>query len=205
MPSQENVRLFNAKHALILCALALPLAFGINWIFHSESLLIIALKGKPLLVQLWVGALIGSSLALLGLGALLVGQRHFKWLAALREQMFTLFSRVDLSGMNPLLIGITAGLWEEVIFRAALQPIVGIWWGSLIFMLCHTGTGQFWAMNWKKVVYAVGVFAAGVLLGSIFEHIGLLAAILTHALIDIIGLFALRHLHRVSLLVPQSA
>jgi len=203
MTSPSDTQLFNAKHALILCALALLLAFGINSIFHSESLLTIALKGEPVFVQIWAGALIGSSLAFLGLGALIAGQRYCNWLGALREQMFTLFSRVDLSGLNPLLIGAMAGLWEETLFRASLQPIVGIWWGSLIFMLCHTGTGQFWTMNWKKAVYAVGVFAAGVLLGSIFKHVGLVAAILTHALIDIVGLFAMRRL--LSSAVPQTA
>jgi membrane protease YdiL (CAAX protease family) len=106
--------------------------------------------------------------------------------------------------LNPLVIGITAGVWEETLFRAALQPVIGIWWTSLIFVLCHTGTGQFWKMNWKKAVYAAGVFAASVMLGLIFENIGLLAAITTHAAIDVIGLYAMRHLRKRAMVMPQN-
>jgi len=165
----------------------------------------VARKGEPPIQQLFLGAVTGSLLAVLGLAAFTVGLRYIKGLFALREQMLTLFSRVDLSGMNPLMIGITAGLWEEVLFRAAVQPIIGIWWGSLLFMLAHTGTGQFWTMNWKKAIYAFGVFVAGVMLGEIFEHVGIIAAIATHAAIDIVGLFAMRRLRGVSTAASQSA
>jgi len=205
MTPPATPRLFGAKHAAILCVIALLIAFAINALFNSESLFAIARKGEPPLRQFWIGALIGTSIASLMLAAFSVGRRYFTALQALSEQMFALFTRVDVSGLSPLLIGITAGLWEEVFFRAALQPLLGIWWGSLIFMLCHSGTGQFWKMNGKKAVYALGVFAAGLMLGFIFEKIGLVAAIATHACIDIMGLFAMRHFQLASFATQQDS
>ena len=192
MPVSQPPKLFNAKHAGILCAIALLIAFAISAIFHFEPFWEAFRKGMPPLRQLTFGVLVGAFIAFLGLVTLMLGTRYLRVFATFRKEMFALMSRVDTSGINPLLIGLSAGLWEEVLFRATLQPIVGIWWGSLIFMLCHAGTGQFLSMNWKKVAYAVSVFAAGLMLGWVFQNIGLLAAIAAHATIDVIGLFAMR-------------
>lgn len=205
MTSPQTTRQFGANNAVLLGLIALAIAFGINAIFHSESLFVIAGQGAPILQQLGIGLIVGSVLAVLGLAALATGSRYFKNLEAFKAQMFALFDRVNLVGVNPLVIGITAGVWEETLFRAALQPVIGIWWTSLIFVLCHTGTGQFWTMNWKKAMYAAGAFAASVMLGLIFEHVGLLAAITVHAVIDVIGLYAMRYLRTTTVVVSQNA
>ena len=63
---------------------------------------------------------------------------------------------------------------------------------QLIFTVLHYQTGGFQAMNRMKGVYAALVFLASVLLGHIFDSLGLMAVALTHATIDVVSLVALR-------------
>jgi membrane protease YdiL (CAAX protease family) len=52
-------------------------------------------------------------------------------------------------------------------------------------------------MNWQKLIYAASVFIAGLFLGYVFLEIGLIAAMVTHAVVDIVSLFTARRLLRV--------
>src|SRR5207247_4258871 len=96
--------------------------------------------------------------------------------SSLRRQLLDLVSRLDLGGLNPLWISLSAGIGEEILFRGALQPILGIWWTSFIFTVAHFWSGQFQSMNWQKLIYAASVFVTGLLLGYVFSEIGLIAA-----------------------------
>ena len=102
---------------------------------------------------------------------------------------------IDLSGKKPWIVGICAGIGDELLFRAALQPLVGLWFGALIFAAAHVRTATLAsASNTKRAAYMLNVAVAGVALGLVFEHIGLLAAVLIHATIDIVGLLVFRTL-----------
>lgn len=79
-----------------------------------------------------------------------------------------------------------------ILFRGALQPILGLWWTSSVFTLLHYQPGGFQTMNRMKGIYAALVFLASLLLGHIFNSLGLIAAALTHATIDVVSLMALR-------------
>jgi len=118
--------------------------------------------------------------------------------SSLRRQLLDLVSRLDLGGLNPLWISLSAGIGEEILFRGALQPILGIWWTSFIFTVAHFWSGQFQSMNWQKLIYAASVFVTGLLLGYVFSEIGLIAAMVTHATVDVVSLFTARRLLRVS-------
>jgi membrane protease YdiL (CAAX protease family) len=111
--------------------------------------------------------------------------------------LLDLVSRFDLDALNPLWISLSAGIGEELLFRGALQPIVGLWWTSSIFTLAHFRSGQFRSMNWQKLIYATSVFIAGLFLGYVFLEFGLIAAIVTHATVDVISLFTAQRLLRV--------
>lgn len=47
-------------------------------------------------------------------------------------------------------------------------------------------------MNRMKAVYALLVFVASLLLGTVFVQIGLIAAIVTHTVVDLVALTGLR-------------
>jgi membrane protease YdiL (CAAX protease family) len=106
-------------------------------------------------------------------------------------------ARLDLRGLNPLWMSIAAALGEELLFRAALQPLLGLWLTSFVFLLTHTPVYRFRQAGpghagRATLVQAAGVFGASVALGVVFQYVGLLAAIMVHAWIDIVGLCVVR-------------
>jgi membrane protease YdiL (CAAX protease family) len=102
------------------------------------------------------------------------------------------YARLDLSGLNPLWISIAAAIGEEMLFRAALQPLLGVWIVSLIFLLTHVPVYRFRKLDGATSAQAAAVFCGSVVLGFVFERVGLLAAMLVHAWIDIVGLLIVR-------------
>lgn len=108
----------------------------------------------------------------------------------------TAYGRLDLSGLNPVWISLAAAIGEELLFRAALQPLLGVWITSLVFLLTHTPVYQFRRLNIATLVQAVGVFGASVALGFIYQYVGLLAAMMVHTALDVVGLYVVRNVLR---------
>ena len=178
------------RRVLVTCSIAIALAALINAAFGAKALLMVALDGQPIAAQIGWGITFGLAISITSSVIVL----FFPPFSSLRRQMLELLSRLDLSGLNPLWFGLGAGIGEELLFRGALQPIVGVWWASLIFTLAHFRTGQFHLMNWQKLIYATSVFVAGLFLGYVFSEIGLIAAIVTHATVDVVWFFSVRRL-----------
>lgn len=79
---------------------------------------------------------------------------------------------------NPLgavLIGVSAGVGEEAIFRGALQPRYGIVVTSLLFALVH-------APQYGLNLSILGLVALSIVLGLLRKHVNTTAAMITHAL-----------------------
>lgn len=77
---------------------------------------------------------------------------------------------------NPVgaaMVGLSAGIGEELLLRGAIQPRMGIALTSVLFALLHTQYGLSF-IN-------LGVFGIGVLLGLERKYFGTTAAIITHA------------------------
>ena len=118
-------------------------------------------------------------------------------LAGLREQAAELVSRL-LEGASAgpiLLLAIMAGVGEEILFRGALQPLLGGWlkplagpWGGVLaagvlFGLAHP----------MSRAYIVVATIGGIYLGALALVTGeVLSAIVCHAAYDVVALFWLR-------------
>ena len=176
-----------------LCAFAIVLAFVINALFGEGTLPAVLIEGQPIPAQIGWGITLGLAISVPSTVVVF----FVPLFSSLRRQLLDLVSRLDLDALNPLWISLSAGTGEEILFRGALQPILGIWWASFIFTVAHFRSGQFHSMNWQKLVYATSVFIAGLFLGYVFSEIGLIAAIVTHATVDIVSLFTARRLLRV--------
>lgn len=77
---------------------------------------------------------------------------------------------------NPLgaaLLGLTAGVGEEIFFRGAIQPRFGIFLTAALFALLHSQYGWSWII--------AGLFGIGILLGIERKYLGTPASIITHA------------------------
>lgn len=102
------------------------------------------------------------------------------------------YARLDLRGLNPLWISIAAAVGEEMLFRAALQPWLGVWIVSLLFLVTHIPVYRFRKLDGATLSQVAGIFGCSVLLGFVFEYVGLLAAVLVHLWIDVVGLVVVR-------------
>ncbi|SDM33613.1 CPBP family glutamic-type intramembrane protease [Halarsenatibacter silvermanii] len=89
-------------------------------------------------------------------------------------------------------ISFLAGLSEELLFRALLQRLLGIWPASILFMLAHAG---FWAApprTQARMLFAPFSLAAGLLMGLLFREAGLTAAVTAHFLYDLAAFVMLK-------------
>lgn len=95
------------------------------------------------------------------------------------ETRLTSFDRVQLS--------LFAGVGEELLFRGAIQPLLGIWVTSVIFVAIH---GYFKFKSPGHLLFGVMMFGLSMGLGYLFEYAGLMAAMCAHATYDIVMLRA---------------
>lgn len=94
-----------------------------------------------------------------------------------------LLGEIDSVG-DWLLLAVAAGIGEEILFRGALQPVLGIWVTSLLFAIVHTQYGL--------SVATVLIFVVGYILGIIRRQHNTTVAILIHASYNfVLGLGAL--------------
>jgi membrane protease YdiL (CAAX protease family) len=167
---------------LMFCVLAVP----IIWFGRDDPL---AAFGGPMspLRQL----LIGQGLALLAAAGSYVMFRLTARAKSTTDAIAS-YARLDLRGLNPLWIALAAAIGEETLFRAALQPLLGIWITSLVFVATHTPAYRFRRLDFATLAQAAGVFGGSVVLGLIYQYVGWIAAVLVHLWIDIIGLLIVR-------------
>lgn len=87
----------------------------------------------------------------------------------------------DLTLPTVLVLGVSAGVGEELVLRGALQPRVGLVWASVIFAAAHV------QYTWFGMV-VVALF--GIALGLVRQRTNTTTAIVVHGLYDILVAFA---------------
>ena len=86
------------------------------------------------------------------------------------------------SPLGAVVLGLSAGIGEELLLRGALQPRFGLVLTSAVFALLHTQYGVSFVI--------VGLFGFGLVLGWERKQFGTTAAILTHALFNALVVLA---------------
>ena len=165
------------------------------------ALIIFVAQDDPLAVLTGPMSAANQLLFGLGLSALAATGSYVSFRLTARSEAthktIAAYSRLDLSGLNPVWVSLAAAVGEELLFRAALQPLLGVWLTSIVFLLTHTPVYQFRKLDRATLVQAAGVFGASVALGFIYQYVGLLAAVLVHVAIDVVGLYVVRNALRV--------
>ena len=177
------------RSQLLGCALMAGIAIALIVLVQRVSLSSLVEAGLPWWQQALAGILLGLAA---GAASALTTLRQPS--AEAVQRTAASYARLDLDGWNPLWISLAAGFSEELLFRAALQPLLGIWGASLLFLLVHAGAYDFRRLDRAALWQASGVFGMGLLLGLVFSHAGLLAAMLVHATVDIAGLYMVRRI-----------
>jgi membrane protease YdiL (CAAX protease family) len=85
--------------------------------------------------------------------------------------------------VGALLLGASAGIGEEALFRGALQPRFGIVLVSIVFALVH-------APQYGLNLAVLGLFGVSVVLGLERKYVGTTAAMVTHALYNTLAVLA---------------
>jgi membrane protease YdiL (CAAX protease family) len=105
----------------------------------------------------------------------------------LSESLDEIVDQMTSQVQNPIgaiVLGASAGLGEEAIFRGALQPRYGIVIPSLLFMMLH---GPQYGFN----LALLGLFGVSIILGLVRKHVNTTAAMITHALFNAVQVLAL--------------
>src|SRR5262245_24581829 len=171
-------------HIVLVEGIFLGIAIAIIYFRHSLGGVVFRL---PLVTEAAIGLPVGSVLgALVGFGVLRSPLCHRVVQAVLPLRPVT------SAAWSIVALGLIAGLGEEVLFRAALQDWIGVIWASILFGLAHSGTARLHeGLSVGKVSYLLAAVIAGVLLGWLYQSVGLLGSMSAHAGFDIAILFVL--------------
>jgi membrane protease YdiL (CAAX protease family) len=148
----------------------------------SESILFpgagVGAEGSP---SLWAAVTAGLLVGLVSVGLSEALTRATK----LGDQLADLLGE-SLSGLtmgDAMLLALASGMAEEMFFRGALQPAVGLGWASLIFGACHFMPRR------ELAIWSFYALAMGLAFGWLFEWTGHLAAPITaHVVVNGINL-----------------
>ncbi|MBY5957963.1 CPBP family intramembrane metalloprotease [Membranicola marinus] len=145
---------------------------------QDQDFLEVLESGRGINTQLMTGLIAGMLASVVAVG--LISRRFFK------EEMECykgLIDQLNLRFLDIIFLSLCAGIGEELFFRGGIQPFLGIWWTSILFVLLH---GYLNPKNWRISIYGmvmVGIIAG---FGFLFRDIGLISAMTAHAVLDIV-------------------
>lgn len=94
-----------------------------------------------------------------------------------------LFSALRLRVRDVWFISFCAGVGEEILFRGALQPIMGLWLTSVVFIAIH---GYLNPLSWRVSSYGIFMTLVIALLGWMATYFGLITSMAAHMMIDVV-------------------
>ncbi len=160
------------------------LSWGITAIFGPEPIVKTIPGSGAWYGQIGIGLLLG---AVWGSLAWMIVSRPF--FTDIRNFFKGIFEPMNLGVTEVVFISICAGVGEELLFRGAIQPLIGIWLTALLFVAIHGYLNPF---NWRMSVFGGLMVLAAASFGYATIHWGIISAIVAHTVVDIILLLRLR-------------
>jgi uncharacterized protein len=140
--------------------------------------------------NIWILLLIATGLVLILLGGVYLLERFvpsYKYASRMLEHAFRSF-RITIP--FALLLAALSSLAEEIFFRGALLPLIGVWGQALLFGLMHPAPRKAW-------LYTLYTFVAGLVFGYATLFTGsLLPGIIAHFVINLQGFLEIRKKHK---------
>lgn len=180
------------RQQITICAALCALAGIVILLFHRKPYAAIFLHGLPLAYQILLGVAFGAIYWV----ASVLGSRFFARRKA-AQSIAESYNRLDLTGWNPIWIAVAAGFGEELLFRGALQPLIGIWLTSVLFVLVHIRAYRFNKLNKRVLLQSFSIFVISLVFGYVAIYLGLITAMIVHAAMDAVALFVVRRMARV--------
>ena len=141
--------------------------------------------GKVYYRQLLSGSLFGFIASLLAI--LLLRNRRFK---NVRVFFSGLIQQIRPSFVHILFYSFCAGVGEEILFRGGIQPFIGIWPASLLFVLLH---GYINLSNMNLTIYGAFLIIICAGFGYLFKFFGIGSCITAHFVYDVCMFSLLRY------------
>lgn len=182
--AEATIRL---HHQLATCAGMIAIAAVIFFVWHPGLPALAGSFGLSAVAQVALGVALGGAYWVVAL----VDYRRNAGSERVRRTVEG-YSCLDLSGWNPLWIALAAGIGEELLFRGALQPNLGIWLTSALFALAHAKAYSIAKLDRTALTHAATLFGVSVLFGFMAQYTGLVTAIVVHVIVDVAGLLLVR-------------
>jgi membrane protease YdiL (CAAX protease family) len=124
------------------------MVIGLYGAMALVALVIAAGRGDPDLYGLGAGAhwsLLAGPFAGIAVGLGVVGltrvaTRRFQWARHLHTSFHDLLG--PLTAREIIILALASSIGEEMLFRGALLPWLGVWWQAVVFALLHVGPGK---------------------------------------------------------------
>ena len=167
-----------------LAALLYTGLFGVAWLmasFFERPLLFRGAAAEAAGVDWPADVGVGLAAAALTIGLSLLLERYTALGRSLADALAALLGPLRTS--HCLLLAGFSGVAEEALFRGALQPQLGLLLASLVFGLAHFAPRR---ELWPWTLFS---FAAGLMLGALYEWTGnLVAPVVAHVGINAVNL-----------------
>jgi membrane protease YdiL (CAAX protease family) len=139
------------------------------------------LGGSPALGLLAASPVLGIAVGLAVVGLTRLATSRFQWARELHASFRDLLG--PLSGREIVILALASAIGEELRFRGALMPWLGIWLQAAVFAALHIGPGR------RFLPWTVSAFALGVAFGYLATWTGNLGGpIAAHFVINFLNL-----------------
>ncbi len=147
------------------------------------------LEGVSTAFWLVLSPLIGLALGFAVVVSSRFATHRYAWAQSLHREFRKLLGK--LTGREILVLAVASAIGEEVLFRGALQPAIGLWLQAIVFALLHIGPGL------RFLPWTLWALAMGLAFGLVYQWTGDLGApIVAHFTINFLNL---RYIARVEL------
>jgi membrane protease YdiL (CAAX protease family) len=139
------------------------------------------LGGDPAGWQLGAAPGLGIALGLFVVGLTRLASRRYQWARDLHGSFHDLLG--PLTGREIVILALASSIGEELLFRGALMPWLGLWVQAAIFALLHVGPGK------RFLPWTASAFALGLAFGALAKWTGNLGGpIAAHFAINFLNL-----------------
>lgn len=165
-------------------------AIGVLLIIYLQKVdvQLVFLGKKSLFLQITAGLFFGSLASLFAV-ALLNG-KYFKSVRGFFEH---LMQDINPSMSNIVFFSLCASVGEEILFRAGIQPLIGIWPAAILFVLLH---GYINPANLHLTVYGIFLVVICSGFGYLFKFFGLTSSMIAHFIYDVSMFSVLKYSYR---------
>ncbi len=169
------ITLFAVEFSLLLAAFLVTFFKKIPFYSLFASL-------SPLYLQALTGLIPGAAAAAV-ITYLVIKLSVF---SEIRELIVSLIQNFNLKIYDIVLIAVLSGICEEALFRGVIQPALGIWLTSFIFIFLH---GYFNPFSAKMAFFGVIMFFISSAMGGLYKYLGLFSAVSFHFSYNLTALF----------------